>query len=114
MEDRRIDIPQVFFARIPLVRGGWKVPARTETRDGLWRAVVDEVEGAWTADPLADRLFVRVHTARDLIPEWQYFDLIDLKRWARAYQPDHPCLHPDRPMHPMTTPVVRLADIRNP
>ncbi len=108
---RRVDRPVPGHFRIRLVRGGWAVPAMIEESDGLWRATIDGRVAAWVADPLSCADLARVwHYGRE-ITAWHYQDLLALKARAAAEQPGHPCLHPERAMHPITLPVVRRGDL---
>ncbi len=107
-EPRGVEWPQPGHFRIRLRRGAWPVPAAIEqNEDGQWRAVVDETATGWFRDPWHCEEIIRIWTYGRRIEDWEYLDLIDLKRRAERETPEHPCLHPLKPMNPMLTPIVR-------
>lgn len=77
----------------------------------MWRAVINEQPSAWTDDPAAHAEIIRVWAWGEMIPEWQYLDLLSLKARMLADGRAHPCLTPMIPINPMTLPVIRAADI---
>lgn len=96
------------LSRVPK---GWGVPCQIIETDGRFSAVVDgePLLGAWTADEIrdfwADFLFAKAtHPMVQLQAHGMpcdratYDQRIAMKVWARTHNPDHPCLHPMRPM----------------
>lgn len=114
---RLTDQYETGYFRMPLVRGGWKVPCRIalHAADGclpvVWTATVDGVETS-AHDPVhagVDRIW---HYA-DRIDAFEYLELLALKDRCRVNDHGHPCLHPRekidalkvRPVLPRRTPA---------
>lgn len=91
--------PGYFVMR--LAKGAWQVPCKIEREGGdgvcQWRAVIDGAEGHWETDPVSAGVD-RIWGYGVMIDEPKYRYLLELKDWCRQYDPDHPCLHPNRPI----------------
>jgi hypothetical protein len=97
---RAIHDPQPGYFLTRLCRGGWLVPARIDrAENGDWITVIDG-EQRQHPDPTEAGVF-RVWLGGTPCEPWQYQDRLELKAWAATNDPDHPSLHPKRPIDPM-------------
>ena len=98
----------------------WKVPALlfyAGSDVSYWSAYVDgeSVERHWSEQDLEaeaaqaiseGELFkhplLRIVLFGETSDEPTYRYLLSLRDWARLHRPNHPCLHPLRPMDPLT------------
>lgn len=104
---RRIDQPEPGFFTLRLIRNGWAVPCSIdfEEQTEFWTATIDG-EARRHIDPVQAGVF-RIWIYGKQIEAWRYADLLALKSWAQQHDPDHPCLHPRKPIDFMRiTPVA--------
>jgi hypothetical protein len=110
---RHIERPTAGTYSIRFVKRGPLVPVKVECNDGRWLATVDgkpqsyaytddEVEAAVMIALLDGRLsshpFVKLLAYAKAIDEAEYERMLDLRVWAAAHAPWHPCLHPRTPI----------------
>lgn len=89
------------FYRLRLVRDGWQVPCRILHENGQWQAEIDgELREAHPQPEHADGLAAIWHGAM-IVTESEYRWAVATREHARAHEPDHPSLHPFRPIEPM-------------
>ena len=98
-----IDVPEVGFYRIRLVRGGPFVPAR------IWRSVATDpvagetldrspvMMGELAGEPVDPNALWRSCMGRATSEE-EYQFLLDDYRWARTFAPDDPIANPKTPI----------------
>jgi hypothetical protein len=99
---RHPDSPQPGFYRMRLVRRGAWVTARIHRMpDGRWQAEIDgELLGWPSEDWIHAEGLDRIWPTAQRITEADYSFALALKAWAQRHQPNHPCLHPTRPIDP--------------
>ena len=117
---RSITDPTPGFYLVSLVPKGWGVPARIVRVSGRFSAWCDgkPVVGAWRPDDLERAAveamgdgelfahpFLRISLFGTPTDRATYDHRLAMKDWATAHCPDHPCLHPLRPMDPRTLPA---------
>jgi hypothetical protein len=84
-----------------LVKGGWRVPARiVRDAEDRWHAEVDGEAHAADADPAQAVMVATLWHVGIKIDEQTYDWLLAMKAHALAREPDHPCLHPRKPIDP--------------
>ena len=111
---RRIDQPQPGFFRMPLVKGGWVVPALIVYQDGLWWAVVDGLQHPPNPDPFAAPWVSRIWEGASFATETDYRWRLATKAWAIKHDPDHPCLDPEKPISRMRLrPIIPQTEDTN-
>jgi hypothetical protein len=100
---RRVDQVTPGHFKLRLAKLGWMVPARIVLDwTGRYHAVLDGVTYAGNPDPWSAPHVERIHAYGRAIGAAEYDQLLSLKRWAAAHDPDHPCLHPLQAVDPMT------------
>jgi hypothetical protein len=97
---RAIWPPEPGHFSLRLVRRGWPVPAAIHCQDGLWWADIDGRAYPRHADPAHAAGVDRIWHGGLRVAEHEHRFLIALKEWAQTHQPDHPCLHPLKPINP--------------
>lgn len=100
VQARSIWPPSPGLFSVSLTRGAWKVPARIVHEDGLWHAEIDGEEYTAHSDPTLAAMVDYVWHSGLRIDQAAYDWLMVLKDWARANNPDHPCLSPRRAIDP--------------
>jgi len=90
--------PSTGFFRLRLAKGAWAVPARICCEDGVWCAIIDGKEFPGHADPAHAEGVERIWTSAERIEAHDYRWLLAVKEHAQAHDPDHPCLHPRKPI----------------
>lgn len=105
---RRVDKPEPGWFVMRLVRGGWLVPCSIAYDEGTgrWSTTIDG-ETVSAIDP-AEAGVWRVWLTGRRIEEWQFKDMEDLREWAKANDPAHPCLTPRRRIDPMLLAPVKV------
>ena len=114
MTPRRIDQVQPGYYRYRQVKGGPWLPATVTIEDGMIYVVeADErlklgisadsyekllIDAVMIGEAFANPL-IRVIWFGTLIEQPEYQQMLDLIAWAREHQPDHPILHPDKPIN---------------
>jgi hypothetical protein len=99
-QSRAVWPPQPGFFAFRLVKNGWRVPARILFDGENWIAEIDGELCDPHSDPAYAPMLSAVWHGGHKIPQRDYDWLVGLKAWARANDPDHPCLHPRRPIDP--------------
>lgn len=94
-------------------KGAWRVPAEIRHEAGLWCAIIDGVAGNSHTDPAHAKDVDTIWTSGLRLPEVEFRYLEQVRDWAKANDPDHPALHPFKPIDPMRlTPLMpRLAPV---
>ena len=102
---------------VRLVPRGWEVPALITLADGRYTAIVDgkPVLGSWTEQQLEtaavdaategelfNHPFLRLCLFGRRCDEAIYEHRLATKAWAAQHAPNHPSVHPLRPMDPRT------------
>jgi hypothetical protein len=111
---RVVTEPVAGFYKVRLVAKGWKVPAKLDMLHDVWTAMVDgsPALGFWTLEEFRDlpdtNLAQRVHLYGEPITQSEYDYLLALRDYARAHRPDHPCLHPHKPIDIRLQPVLEF------
>lgn len=115
---RRIDEIVPGYYRYRCVRGGPYMPAEVTLEDGMVyvveadrtlkvgidaRVYDDLVIGHVMDGTAFDSPLVRVLWFGEPIDEAEYRHMLAMLIWAQEHHPDHPMLHPDKP--------IRLADV---
>lgn len=108
---------------VALTRGGWKVPALLEIREGWIVVTTDGVVEAerWRADDLSIEFaqgmmggnlgkhpLLRIMLWGEPCDEDTYQYRSRLRDWARIHQPTHPSVAPLIRMHPGSNPLPTL------
>ena len=100
------------------VRRGWAVPCQVIADAGRFMCILngEPLTGAWSEDELS-AFWADYLTAESVHPLVQiqlhgvtcdkatYDHRLAMKAWAERNQPDHPCLHPIRPIDPNKMPA---------
>lgn len=95
---RSIWPPSVGYFRMSLVRKGWAVPCMISIVNGQWQATVDGKELPPDADPaLAERVSDIWHSGH-FIDRSEYLWRLAIKEHSERSDPDHPSLHPMKPI----------------
>jgi hypothetical protein len=94
--------PEPGFFRLRLVRKGWAVPCQIICQDGQWQAEVDGVLLPPVAQPEDAGAIGDIWAYGEKITAPVYDWLHKMRRWAAFHDPDHPSLHPRKPINPMT------------
>lgn len=84
-----------------LVKDGWRVPGRIICDDeGRWHAEIDGTAYPAHADPALAPMVDALWHGGIKIPQADFDWLIEIREFARKYDPDHPSLHPRDPISP--------------
>jgi len=87
-----------------LARRGWKVPCMIcQHVSGEWFAIVDGLAHDSDPDPATAPWVADVWANGEFITAREYEWLRNVRTWAEQHHPEHPALHPLRPIDPMTT-----------
>lgn len=122
-EHRRADPnnPQPGYYIFSLVPKGWAVPAHVTIANNVIQVTVNgsQVIDCWSVTDLPDlfveavaegRLFehplFRIVLFGEPCDETEYRYRLSLRDWAVNNAPDHPCLHPERPIDLRTLPAT--------
>ena len=110
--------PTAGFYLLRLTKGGWAVPCEIRRSGNLFVIEIDGVQqaGIWTmlaievvlrdwltlgtSHPVASLLMYGMPT-----DEVTYRYRTALREWAREHKPDHPSLHPEKPIDPRLIPA---------
>lgn len=113
--------PQPGYYIVSLVPKGWAVPVHVTTENDVIQVTVNgsQVIESWFAPDLPDlaveatmegRLFehplFRIILFGEPCSETEYRHRLNLRAWAVDNAPDHPCLHPERPIDIRTLPAT--------
>jgi hypothetical protein len=106
-QSRAIWPPEPGFFALRLVRRGWEVPARIVFDGEKWQAEIDGVASLPDIAPALAENVARIWQGSRRIAEHEFRWLEKLREWAKANQPEHPCLHPRQPIKPgMLKPIL--------
>lgn len=122
-EHRRADPnnPQPGYYKLSLIPKGWAVPVHVTIENDVIQVTVNgaQVIENWSradlpdlfTDAIADgRLFehplFRIILFGEPCDETEYRHRLNLRAWAMENAPDHPCLHPERPIDIRTLPAT--------
>lgn len=110
---RQIQQPEIGTYVIRLARRGHLVPVLMQLIEGRWLATVNGVPQSHSYSPeeveaavmvclldgqLSSHPFVKILAFGKKADQATYDRMIRRIEWAKIYAPDHPCLHPDRPV----------------
>jgi hypothetical protein len=103
---REIWPPRAGFFRLRLVRGGWPVPAEIKLvpiEDGGtdrmgWQAVIDGEPRDPDPDPAHAAGVSDIWHGGTIVPQSEFEWCIAVRDHAAAHDPDHPSLHPRKPI----------------
>lgn len=96
---RDVARPEPGYFRLRLVRHGPWVPARIVRRpDGQWQAIVNGESYRADPDPGRAPWVFRIWHGGRVIDRAAYLEMLRVKGWAQAHQPDHPAANPRKPI----------------
>lgn len=102
-QSRRIDQVEAGYFRLRLAKGAWAVPARIvrDPERNQWRAILDGEDGTPHCDPMLAQNVSRIWEGGVIITRAEYEWLLAVKLHYSIHDPEHPSLHPRRPVSPM-------------
>lgn len=113
--------PEPGFYLVRMRKGAWEVPASISLTDGIYRFVIDgeEIPGEFQPQDLevlvvgwlmaeASGPIARLLMWGRPTDELTYRHRLAVKSWAQQWEPDHPCLHPNRPISEGTIPITEF------
>jgi hypothetical protein len=107
---RQIWPPEPGYFLLRLVKDGWRVPCRIIHDAEGWHAEVDGTHHPAHADPALAYMTDALWHGGLRISQADYNWAVATREQARATAPDHPSLHPRKPMDPRTLkPIVFIA-----
>jgi hypothetical protein len=104
---RNVWPPEPGFFSLRLVRNGWPVPARIVCDGGCWYAIIDGLEHPPAFDPAYAPHVARVWERGTRVDRADYDWRNEMRAYAAANEPAHPCLRPTEPMDPLSLPPLR-------
>jgi hypothetical protein len=91
--------PGIFALR--LVRGAWRAPCRIiYNDDGRWQAEIDGELQEPDADPALAHMVSAIWHGGIKVDAATYQWMLAVKAHAALHDPDHPALHPRKPIDP--------------
>ena len=114
-EIRDLMAPPTGFFLYRKVRNGWQVPVQIEIIEGRYVITVDGTVDPFSPTPaeIGDFDITQHHLGKvtlfgERCDETMYRYRLALKDWAINSCPDHPCLHPDKPVDLRLIPVTAI------
>ena len=93
---RRVDVPEVGFFSMRLVRLGPYVAARIEHSPAGWRATIDGQTFEPNPDPAYAKGVFQIWHGGKRIREAEYRHMLHVRDWAKREAPRHPAANPRR------------------